>query len=98
MSNGEEIEEIALEDLQREFYQALTWYFSQRPTGFYSQLGFIKEQLEALNRNLVESSQASSKLTTALNRLTLWGVVIAGLGVLVGAGHLALELLKYLGK
>ncbi|MEW5882490.1 MAG: hypothetical protein AB1761_18870 [Pseudomonadota bacterium] len=85
----------SLSDLERRFYQTLTWYFEQRPTGFYNQFGLMKDQLIELNKNLKESSTASDTLARALNRLTLVGVVVAGLGVLVAAGHLVLEIVKY---
>lgn len=84
------------EELQRECFKTLTWYFAERPTGFYAQLGQVKEQLATLNERLEESGKASTALTTSLNRLTLWGVIVASLGVLIAGGHLALEITKYL--
>jgi len=93
MSNEEN---TSLDDLQKKFYKALTWFFSERPTGFYKQLGFIKDQLEALNKNLSESSQASGRLATALNKLTCAGVIVTGFGVLLAFAHLAFEIIKYI--
>lgn len=83
------------EELQRECFVALTWYFSERPTGFYAQLGQVKEKLTTLNERLEESAKASLAFTSSLNRLTLWGVIVASLGVLIAGGHLALEIIKY---
>ncbi len=83
------------EELQRECFSALTWYFSDRPTGFYAQLGQVKEQLTTLNERLEESGKASIALTSSLNRLTFWGVIVASLGVLIAGGNLVLEVLKY---
>lgn len=84
-----------LEEVQRQYYKALTWYHSQIPTGFYNQVGMIKDQLEVLNKNMKDAGEGSGKLASALNRLTLYGVIVAGLGVLVAMGHLVIEVLKY---
>jgi hypothetical protein len=84
-----------LEELKRQYYKALTWYHSQIPTGFYNQVGMIKDQLEVLNKNMKDAGEASGKLASALNRLTLAGVIVAGFGLLVAAGHLVVEVLKY---
>ena len=83
------------DDLQRECFKTLTWYFADRPTGFYAQLGQIKDQLAMLNERLEESGKASAALTASLNRLTFWGVIVASVGVFVAAGALALEVVKY---
>jgi hypothetical protein len=83
------------EELQRECFAALTWYFSERPTGFYAQLGQVKEQLTTLNERLEQSGKASLALTSSLNRLTFWGVIVASLGVLIAGGHLVLGIIKY---
>ena len=83
------------DELQRECFSTLTWYFAERPTGFYAQLGQVKEQLATLNQRLAESDEASKALTRSLNRLTLSGVIVASIGVLVAAGNLALEIVKY---
>lgn len=83
------------EELQRECYTALAWYFTERPTGFYAQLGQVKDQLATLNERLDESGKASIALTTSLNRLTFWGVIVASAGVFIAGGHLVLEIIKY---
>lgn len=90
-----ENENEPLDEVERKFYQTLIWYFEQRPTGFYNQFGLMKDQLIELNKSLKESSGASDTLARALNRLTLVGIVVAGLGVLVAGGHLLIEVLKY---
>lgn len=92
---AEKDEAEAAGDLERKFYQTMIWYFELRPTGFYNQLGLLKDQLIDLNQHLRESGTASDAVARALNRLTLVGVVVAGLGVLVAAGNLWLEILKY---
>lgn len=83
------------EELQRECFRTLSWYFAERPTGFYAQLGQIKDQLATLNQRLAESDESSKALTRSLNRLTLAGVIVASVGVLVAAGNLALEIIKH---
>jgi hypothetical protein len=87
----------SMEELQRKFYGALTWYFSEKykPDSFLGALNRIHDELTALNSNLKESSESSYGLTKALNKLTFWGVLIAGLGVLTAMGHLLFELYKY---
>ncbi len=74
------------------------WYLSEKsiPTGLFSTIGDIRNNLVELNKNLNESNNSSSKLTRALNKITLFGVIIAGLGVLVALGNLVLDLLKYI--
>jgi len=54
------------------------------------------EQLVELNQNLKESSAASDSVSRALSRLTFLGIIVARLGVLVAAGHLILEVLKFI--
>ncbi len=86
------------------FLDTLGWYFSEKstPTGLFSTIGRIDENLkklnenaEKLNKNIEESSKSSDRLTTALNKITLAGVVIAGLGILIGLGNLAFEVYKF---
>ena len=98
MGRGENVtneQEKTREEIEKDFFKVMIWYFRERPTGFYNQLSLIKEKLETLNTSLEHSSNSSEKLATALNRLTLSGVIIAGLGVLVAIGHLILEIFKY---
>ena len=83
------------DELKRDYFSKLAWYFAERPTGFYTQLGQVKDQLITLNARLDESGKASAALTASLNRLTFWGVIVASLGVLVAAGALLLEFVKY---
>jgi len=83
------------EEVEKEYYQTMIWYFQERPTGFYKQLGFIKENLEALNTSIEHSSASSEKLANALNRLTLLGIIVASLGVATAIGHLIFEIIKY---
>lgn len=41
----------------------------------------VNKTLLKLNVNIEEASNSSGKLTRALNRITLWGIVITGAGV-----------------
>ena len=88
-------DEKTKEELEKEFFRVLTWYFQERPTGFYQQLGHINGKLGVLNTKLEESSSSSEHLASALNRLTLAGVIVAGLGVATAIGHLIFEIVKY---
>jgi len=54
-----------------------------------SHLGFLennlkelKENVDRLNENIKNADTSSTKLATALNRLTFWGIVIASMGIL----------------
>jgi hypothetical protein len=85
------------EALEKDFYKTLTEYFSVRetPTGFFNTVGGIRDHLETLNKNLEQSNKSSTKLSKALNRLTLWGVIVAIAGVGVALGHLIFEIYRY---
>lgn len=67
------------EDIQTKFFKTLTWYFSEKqtPTGFFHTVGDIRDKLQDLNKSLNEANQSQDRLTSALNRITLWGVIIA---------------------
>jgi|GEM_PF-2067727 hypothetical protein len=88
--------EESLEELEKKYYKNLSWYFSEKvfPSGFYNTVGAIRDELNLLNTNLKKSGESSSRLATALNRLTLWGVLVAAIGVLVAVGHLLLQIYK----
>jgi len=86
------------------FLDALGWYFSEKttPTGFYHKVGQIEEKLgqligvaEKFNKNIEEAGKSSERLTSALNRITLAGVIIAGFGLLIALGNLVFEIYKY---
>ncbi|MBU4321236.1 MAG: hypothetical protein KJ739_09145 [Nitrospinae bacterium] len=93
-------EKKSLEELQKEFYETLTKYFSVRymPTGFFNTIGKISERLEQLNNNIIESSESSTNLASALNRITFWGILIAGSGVVVALFSLLFEIFEYFEK
>jgi hypothetical protein len=86
------------------FLDALSWYFSEKttPTGFYHKIGQIEEKLgqligvaEKFNNNIEEAGMSSERLTLALNRITLVGVIIAGVGLVIALGNLLFEVYKY---
>jgi hypothetical protein len=85
------------EEIRKKFYKTLQWYFSEKstPTGVYSTIGTVKDELIKLNANLENANASSGKLTKALNRITLVGVIIAGLGVLTAVASLVFTLIKY---
>ena len=74
--------------------ETLAGLFSE-PMAFFNTLGDIRKQLEKLNANLEESSAVSDRLTRALHRISLWGVIVAALGVLVAACYLGFEVYKF---
>lgn len=41
----------------------------------------LNQSFEKLNENIKKSDESSTKLATALNRLTLWGVIVVGSGI-----------------
>ena len=84
-------------ELEIQFYKTMIGYFSYKdiPTGFFNTVSSMKDQLATLNINIKESSESSSALAKALNNLTFWGVLVAGLGVLVALGGLIFEIYKY---
>lgn len=43
----------------------------------------LKQSVDTLNSNLKDASTSSTKLATALNKLTFWGVLVAAVGVSV---------------
>lgn len=79
------------------FLDNLAWYFSQKetPIGLYSKIGKIEERVEELNKQLTKASESSEKLTKALNRITLAGVIIAAIGIIVAIANLIFEVYKY---
>ena len=76
------------------FLDNLAWFHSQKdmPTGFFSTIGRIDEKLGKLNENIQQSNESSGKLTKALNRITLAGVVIAGLSLAVAISAIVLQI------
>lgn len=55
----------------------------ETPVGLYSTFGRMEEDLKKLNENIEAANNSSTKLTEALNRITLAGIIIAGIGVTV---------------
>jgi len=80
------------------FLDTVAWWHHEKqiPTGLFATIGRIETNLADLNKNIKESNNSSINLTSALNKITLWGVIIAGSGILVALTSLILELIKYL--
>ena len=53
------------------------------------------EKIGKLIEAIKEASDAGGGVAKALNRLTFWGVIVAGMGVLVALGALVFEIFKY---
>lgn len=79
------------------FLDIMAWFHSEKtmPTGAFATIGRIAEHLAELNKNIVDANESSTKLTKALNNITLVGVVIAGSGIVIAALNLAFEIFKY---
>jgi hypothetical protein len=50
--------------------------------------------LEELNSHIVKANESSDKLSTALNKITLWGTIIAASSLFVAIAAVALEYYK----
>jgi chromosome segregation ATPase len=61
-----------------------------------SNIKTASNEFEKLNLNIVDSSKSSEKLTKAIKNITLWGTIIAGIGVLIALSNLVLEFYKML--
>jgi hypothetical protein len=79
------------------FLDSLAWYHSEKstPVGFFSTIGRIEKELTNLNENIKHASESSDKLIEALNKISLWGVRIAAIGIFIAACGLAFEIYKY---
>lgn len=86
------------------FLDALAWYHSEKstPTGLYSTIGRIDQSLHKFNENaekfiqgMADAGKSSEMLTKALNKITLAGVVVAGMGIMVAVFSLGFEIYKY---
>ena len=82
-------------DLRKNFYKNLSWYFGKKEN-LKGAVLLVQDQLEKLNENLKRADESSTLLTKALNKLTLWGIIIAGGSLFVGLCSLIFEVIKYL--
>lgn len=80
------------------FLDAVAWWHHQKEDrpGVWKAVGDIRDSLQELNINLKQANDSSAKLTQALNKITLWGVIITGAGILVALASLVLGIIKYL--
>lgn len=79
------------------FLDAAGWWHHQKEDypGMRKAVGDIRDSLQELNSNIKVANESSTKLTAALNKITLWGVVVAGSGIIVALAAFILELVKY---
>jgi hypothetical protein len=75
------------------FLDTLTWFHSEKthPTGLFHTIGEIRGNLVKLNDNIKDANNSSDKLSKALNNLTLYGVIVAGCGVIVAIINLIIR-------
>ena len=87
--------EIDIKELNKTI-KTLGWHFGEKrsPLGFYTTIGRMDKKLGELIETLKKADESSTKLTKAINRITLAGVIIAGLGLLVAIGNLIIEIVK----
>lgn len=78
------------------FLDAVGWWHHQKEDrpGVWKAVGDIRDSLQELNSNIKEANETSTKLTAALNKITLWGVIVAGSGILVAIANFIFEIIK----
>ena len=66
------------------FLDNLAWHFSSKQIQDLTARAVTKltEEIKVLETTIKKADESSSKLATALNRLTLWGVIVVGTGIL----------------
>jgi len=75
------------------FLDAAGWWHSEKTDrpGVWKAVGDIRDSLQTLNANIKEANDSSTRLTKALNTITLWGVIVAGSGIIVAVIGLILR-------
>ena len=81
----ENLNRLSRDELEEKYFRTMIWYFSEKkdPTGFFYTIGSIRDEIKVLNGNLKNASHSSTKLASALNRLTFFGILIGASGVIV---------------
>ncbi len=106
LNNKEEIEQLLGSDLQSQRDRAMVKALQNVTLGIVnsrlslsalrSTIGTVRDKMEDLNKNIKESSDSSGKLTSAIKKITLWGTIIAGAGVIITFLNLCFEVYKYI--
>jgi hypothetical protein len=106
LDNREEIEKLISSDLQAQRDKAMIKALQNVTLGIVNSrfalsglktvIGHVEERIGDLNKNINDSSESSDKLTEAIKKITLWGTIIAGAGVLIALLNLCFEVYKYL--
>jgi hypothetical protein len=78
--NIDAIKKMNEEDLRKNFYYKLGWFFGEDPN--------IKGGIISLKNSIEKASNSSAKLSESIKKLTLWGTIIAAIALL-------LEFIKY---
>lgn len=78
------------------FLDAAGWWHYQKEDrpGVCKAVGDIRDSLQMLNTNIKEANDSSTKLTSALNTITLWGVIVASSGIIIALINLILNIMK----
>lgn len=82
------------------FLDTVAWWHHEKTDrpGVYKAVGDIRDSLQILNVNIKEANESSTKLTRVLNKITFWGAIIAGVGVVVALLGFVFEVYKYFVK
>lgn len=93
LDNSSEIKELLNSDLQSQRDKATVKAMQNITLGIVNSrfairglgqaLGRIKDRIESLDRTIKDSADSSNNLTKAIKKITFWGAIIAGTGVLV---------------
>lgn len=71
------------------FLDNVAWWHSSKD------IDYVSGAVKGLTDELKLAGKSSDRLTEALNKISLYGVWIAGIGVFVAFANLAFEIFKY---
>lgn len=83
------------EEKINKFLDNLAWYFSTKSMQDLTARAVtnLTEKIEILDSTIRKADESSTKLAKALNRLTVWGVIIAAVSVFIAALNFVFEYL-----